>query len=147
MGWKNVFYCLMFEQKEANFLSRNFHKAAWLKNHSPCCVDRLLLELTVIDGADEVFEFRSWEFPWSESCRESENLLELKLATPLVTFATKELKKLIVFRKTIHNSSLKNTDHQMFIFIFTHKVFKFTSNGFSLFDSRDPFLYVIQTCC
>lgn len=70
--------------------------------YSPCGVVVLPeVELTVIDGVEEFREkwAASWAFPVSfESCRDSENLREFKpkLATPLVTFATSELKKLIL---------------------------------------------------
>lgn len=67
------------------------------KKHSPCCVDRLLLDVTVIDGVDAVFKFAaSCEFASPESCRDREKRrFNPKLATPLETFATRELKKLI----------------------------------------------------
>lgn len=69
----------------------------------PCGVDRLPLELTVIDGVVAAFAPPSATFPSFESWRDSENLRELKpkFATPLVTLATSELKKLIFHTHTI----------------------------------------------
>lgn len=77
-----------------------------LFKYSPCCVDKLLVVLTVIDGVFVSFAwFPSAAFVSFESCRERENRRELspKFATPLVTFATSELKKLIFYA---HNSLL-----------------------------------------
>lgn len=81
----------------------------WLKNHSPCCVDKLLLELTVIDGVVVAFEFMSWEFASLESCRDKEKRRELKFATPLVTFATNDVKKLIIHCWTIQFTKAQST--------------------------------------
>jgi hypothetical protein len=76
-------------------VQKNVFEAVKLKNYSPCGVDRLLLEVTVIDGV-AAFKLASCEFPSPESCRESENRrFNPRLATPLETFATRELKKLI----------------------------------------------------
>ena len=63
----------------------------------PCCVDMLLAVLTVIDGVVVIFVLPSVAFVSFESCRDNENRREFipKFATPLVTLATSELKKLI----------------------------------------------------
>lgn len=74
------------------------------------------VELTVIDGVDEFLEETIpscdvMEFPSFESCLESENLLEFnpKFATPLVTLATSELKKLILTLNNTLSSTLENS--------------------------------------
>lgn len=77
----------------------------------PCWVDKLLVELIVIIGFPEAFGCDSWAS--LESCRDKENRRELKFATPLVTFATSELKKLILAANTsnvyfIQNSNASN---------------------------------------
>ena len=55
------------EQRKLNFLTRILTKSNNYIKVLPCCVDRLLLELIVIDGFAEVFELKSCEFPSPDS--------------------------------------------------------------------------------
>lgn len=100
--------------------------------NSPCCVDMLLAVLTVIDGVVVIFVFPSVAFVSFESCRDNENRREFipKFATPLVTLATSELKKLIfmvIFSlaitiiNDISHEFLITLINQSFIMISLHK--------------------------
>lgn len=99
---KGLFNIILHEIVKNNFfIDENIYweiMSSFIHINLPCCVDILLAVLTVIDGVFVIFVlFPSVAFVSFESCRDNENRREFipKFATPLVTLATSELKKLI----------------------------------------------------